>query len=51
MSFEQTTPPPIDAQKEMQAQTALLRSINGKLGFIIFVILVTAALNFFNWLI
>lgn len=34
-------PEPYDHEKETRQQTELLRSINGKLGFMVFIIIIT----------
>jgi hypothetical protein len=42
---EQSEPTPFDQEKEMRNQTELLKSINGKLGFFVFVLVITIILQ------
>lgn len=43
----QPAPTPDPVQLEMRKQTELLRSINGKLGFIVFIVVVSIGFSIF----
>jgi hypothetical protein len=45
-----TKPVEIDQAQEMREQTRLLKSINGKLGFFVFILVMGIILQFLGWL-
>jgi len=47
-SKPQTAPEPFDIEMETRKQTDLLNSINGKLGFMVFVLVITIIFQIFG---